>query len=257
MADKTPENLVRLNKLLARYGIASRRGADLLIRQGRVTVNGRRVTNVGLKVSPDAKLRVDGSPVDSPPPLEYVMLNKPPGIVTTRREQTNRPTVMDLLPPELRHLHPVGRLDRDTTGLLLLTNDGELTLRLTHPRHGCEKRYVVTIQGRLTPRDLTQLRRGILLKDGQTSPAKCRILEEPEDCTVVELTIREGRKRQVRRMFEALGKPVLALTRTALGPLALEGLRQGEWRRLTEWEVQALRQATQEMSTKPRCEPNT
>ncbi len=236
---------IRLNKFLARHGVASRRRADLLIRQGRVTVNGQRVTEVGAKVSPGADVRVDGQPLGEAPPLEYVMLHKPAGYVTTRRDFRDRPTVMDLLPPELQHLFPVGRLDQDTTGLLLLTNDGELTFQLTHPRHECEKTYVAVVEGELDEAEAERLRRGIVLKDGKTAPAKVRVLERGRERTTVELTIHEGRKRQVRRMFQALGKPVVSLARVRVGPLCLGELAQGQWRRLSEGELRDLREYLQ------------
>lgn len=219
----------RLQKVLARIGWGSRRVCEDLIAAGRVTVNGE-VAVLGRRVDPDRDLvEVDGGPVGVKPGLVHYLINKPFGVVTTVKDPQGRPTVMDLIPAEPR-VFPVGRLDRDTGGLLLLTNDGELANRLMHPRHGVDKEYLVEVeQGAVAPGGLRQLREGILLEDGLTAPAK---VSQP-DPGVLRITIHEGRNRQVRRMCEAIGHPVRRLVRTRIGPLSDRNLAPGSWRELT------------------------
>ncbi len=229
----------RLQKVLAATGFGSRRSCEELIAAGRVTVNGE-VAVLGRRVDPEHDLvEVDGAPIGVRPGLVYYLLNKPTGVVSTSRDTHGRPTVVDLVPSEPR-VYSVGRLDADTEGLLLLTNDGELANRIAHPSGGVDKEYLATVRGgRVTPSAIRSLREGIELDDGRTAPAK---VSQP-DVGVLRLTIHEGRNRQVRRMCEAVGHPVERLVRTRIGPLADRSLRPGEWRELTADERRALVEA--------------
>ena len=238
-----PEGPVRLNKFLARAGVASRREADAVIANGQVTVNGAVVTEMGVKVSASDRVAVDGRPV-TPSDLVYVLLNKPTDAVTTKDDDRDRRTVMDLLTlpeSEKAALFPVGRLDRDTTGALLLTTDGELAHRLMHPRYGAEKVYVVQTDAPLSDDDLERLRRGVDLDDGPAAADHAAFVDG--DRQRVGLRLHEGRNRQVRRMIEALGRRVEALERVGYAGLDLRGLRRGRWRRLEPHEVNALRRS--------------
>jgi 23S rRNA pseudouridine2605 synthase len=237
---------VRLVKFLAHAGVASRRSAERLIADGRVRVGGEVETNPATDVDADSGVTVDGKAV-APEPREVHALNKPPGVVSTARDTHGRPTVVDLVRSRGR-LYPVGRLDADSTGLILLTNDGELADLLTHPRYGVEKVYRVRIQpGRLSPRALKALREGVQLDDGPTAPARARQVAPG----VLEITLREGRKRQVRRMCEAVGHRVVELERVAFGPLGLRGLERGKSRRLKDAEVERLKRAASGRKRKP------
>lgn len=227
---------MRLAKFLAHAGVASRRAAEGLIADGRVRVAGEVVTDPARGVDESSRVTVDGRAV-APEPREVHALNKPRGVVSTARDTHGRPTVVELVRSQ-RRLYPVGRLDADTTGLILLTNDGELAERLTHPRHGVEKVYRARVQpGRVAPEALKALREGVELEDGRTAPARAR---QPAP-GVLEITLREGRKRQVRRMVEAVGHHVIELERVAFGPLGLRGLEPGQSRRLKRAEVERLR----------------
>jgi 23S rRNA pseudouridine2605 synthase len=229
---------VRLAKFLAHAGVASRRAAERLIADGRVSVAGAVVTDPATDVDTGSAVSVDGQPVE-PEPREVHVLNKPPGVVSTARDTHGRRTVVELVRSR-RRLYPVGRLDADTTGLILLTNDGELADLLTHPRYGVDKVYRAKIQpARVSPRALKALREGVELDDGRTAPARARQISPG----VLEITLREGRKRQVRRMVEAVGHRVVELERVAFGPLGLRGLEQGRSRRLKDTEVERLRRA--------------
>jgi 23S rRNA pseudouridine2605 synthase len=229
---------VRLAKFLAHAGVASRRAAEGLIADGRVTVGGEVVTNPATDVDAASAVAVDGRAVE-PEPREVHALNKPAGVVSTARDTHGRPTVVELVRSR-RRLYPVGRLDADSTGLILLTNDGELADLLTHPRYGVEKVYRARVQpGRLSPRAIKALREGVDLDDGRTAPARVRQVAPG----LVEITLREGRKRQVRRMCEAVGHRVVELERVAFGPLGLRGLEPGRSRRLKDAEVERLRRA--------------
>ncbi len=231
---------MRLGKFLAHAGVASRRAAEGVVAEGRVTVDGAVVTDPARDVDDSSHVAVDGRRVE-PEPQEVHALNKPAGVVSTARDTHGRPTVVQLVRSR-RRLYPVGRLDADTTGLILLTNDGELAERLTHPRYGVKKVYRARIQpGRLSPRALRALKEGVELDDGRTAPAQVR---QP-GTGMVELTIREGRKRQVRRMLEAVGHRVVELERVAFGPLGLRGLEPGKSRRLTKAEVERLRRVAE------------
>lgn len=231
---------MRLAKFLAHAGVASRRAAAGIVGEGRVTVDGEVVTDPARDVDESHRVELDGRRVE-PEPHEVHALNKPAGVVSTARDTHGRPTVVELVRSR-RRLYPVGRLDTDTTGLILLTNDGELAERLTHPRYGVKKVYRARVKpGRLSPRALEALKTGVELEDGRTAPAQVR---QPAP-GVVEITIREGRKRQVRRMLEAVGHRVVALERVAFGPLGLRGLERGKSRRLTSAEVERLRRTTE------------
>ena len=232
----------RLQKVLAHAGVGSRRAVEEMIAAGRVSVNGE-VAALGRRVDPAKdKVQVDGSTVPLATDLEYLLLNKPEGVVTTADDEAGRATVLDLVEAE-RRVWPVGRLDMATEGALLLTNDGELTLRLTHPRYHVPKTYLAEVRGSVGAAALKRLARGVELDDGVTAPAEARVRQRSGDRTLVELTISEGRNRQVRRMLEAVGHPVLGLARTAIGPLGLGRLKPGTWRRLSPDEVRALYRA--------------
>jgi 23S rRNA pseudouridine2605 synthase len=225
---------VRLAKYLAHGGVASRRAAEELIGAGRVTVGGEVVTDPARDVDDSSGVEVDGRPVVAEP-REVWALNKPEGVVSTAREPGSRRAVTELVDSSLR-LYPVGRLDADSTGLILLTNDGELAYRLTHPRYGVPKTYRVKLARPPSDRELERLRTGVRLEDGPTAPAEVRRFGECE----IEVTIREGRKRQLRRMAEAVGNEVSALERVRLGSVRLGGLRRGQARQLGDDEVRSL-----------------
>ena len=228
----------RLQKVLARVGIGSRRVCEDLIAEGRVLVDGE-IAVLGRRIDVEtALIEVDGAPVGVRPDLVHYLLNKPAGVVTTADDPQGRPTVVGMVPTEPR-VFPVGRLDLDTEGLLLLTNDGELTHRLTHPSFGVEKEYVAKVLGEPSRGALRRLREGIELDDVTTSPARAALL----DPSVLRLTIHEGRNRQVRRMCEAIGHPVVRLIRTRIGPLADRSLEPGAWRELTGDELRSLQRA--------------
>ena len=227
---------MRLNAFLARAGIASRRRADELIKAGRVTVNGT-PGQLNTIVGAHDRVEVDGEEV-ARQRLAYVLLHKPAGVVTTARDPQGRPTVVELVPSEPRVV-PVGRLDADTTGALLLTNDGKLAHRLAHPRYGVEKTYEAEVEGDPAEDALQQLRDGVDLEDGRTAPARARRLGSGR----VELVLHEGRKHQVKRMLAAVGHPVMRLHRAAYAGLTLEGLEPAEWRELEPSEVKRLSSA--------------
>ena len=238
----------RLQKILSTAGVASRRTAEELIRQGRVSVNGRTVTELGTKADPAAdEIKVDGRRVKAAQTLRYLLVHKPRGYVTTRRDPQKRQTVMDLLHGVREYVYPVGRLDFDSDGLLRLTNDGDLAAALTHPRHEVEREYRAVVAGVPDARALERLARGVVIDGRRTAPASVRLAERDRDrsarSAVLLLTIREGRNRQVRRMCEAVGHPVQRLTRIRIGPLRDDRLRPGQVRDLTPAEVRALKKA--------------
>jgi 23S rRNA pseudouridine2605 synthase len=229
----------RLQKVLAASGLASRRVCEDLIAEGRVRVNGE-VAILGRRIDPEVDLvEVDGAPVPLQTGLVHYLLNKPRGVLSTADDPQGRPTVVELVPPEPR-VFPVGRLDGDTEGLLILTNDGPLTHRLTHPSFGVEKEYVAEVEGRPSPAAVRRLREGVELEDGMTAPA--RVALTPPNVLI--LVIHEGRNRQVRRMCEAVGHPVVRLVRTRIGPIVDRRLKPGAWRPLTLDEVRALGKAS-------------
>ena len=228
----------KLQKVLARAGVASRRAVELLVMEGRVRVNGE-IATVGQRVDVATDvLEVDDALVAVNPDLVHYLLHKPAGVVTTASDPQGRATVVELVPVEPR-VFPVGRLDVDTEGLLLLTNDGELTHRVTHPSHGVEKEYLAELEGAPSRSTLRRLREGVELEDGVTAPAKASLVAP----TVLRLVIHEGRNRQLRRMCEAVGHPVLRLVRTRIGPITDTTLKAGEWRALAPEEVAALARA--------------
>jgi len=226
---------VRLNAYLARAGIASRRGSDDLIKQGRVKINDE-PGQLNTYVHPGDRVEVDGQPV-APQQLTYVLLNKPAGTVTTASDPQGRPTVVQLVDEVPERIVPVGRLDADTTGALLLTNDGALAHRLAHPRYGVEKVYEAEVDGHPSAEAIRRLEAGIELDDGVTAPAQARVLQPSR----IELTLHEGRKHQVKRMCLAIGHPVRRLHRARYAGLTLEGLEPGQWRELEPSEVKRLR----------------
>lgn len=231
----------RLNKYLAKAGIASRREADLLIGKGRVLVNGQVVSQMGMKVNPEIDhVEIDGKAIKFKPEYEYLVLYKPPGFLSTVRDPFNRPTVMDLLPKTKTRLYPVGRLDLDTSGLMFFTNDGDLALALTHPRHLVEKVYLTKVIGVPSTEKFQALSRGVILEDGKTAPAKVALEAVENGNAIVRIVIREGRKRQIKRMMKIIGHPVLSLHREAVGPLKLGNLRPGEYRQPSDYELQEL-----------------
>lgn len=234
-----------MQKYLARAGIASRRAAETWIAEGRVRVNGRAVTEMGLKVFPDDLVEVDGRRVVPERTPVYILLYKPANVVTTVSDPQGRKTVMDLVKGIPERLFPVGRLDYETTGALLLTNDGTLAHRLMHPRHGLKKTYEVLVEGVVDDATVQALEEGVVLPGEEdqrpTAGSVCRILGTDGQTTLLQLTIQEGRNRQVRRMMEAVDHPCLRLKRTGYGPLSLAGLRPGQWRHLRPDEVAALK----------------
>ncbi len=234
--------MIRLQKAISQSGLMSRRAAEQLIREGRVAVDGR-VARLGDRVDPSAgRVEIDGIPILVAPDLVTYLVNKPLGVISTSDDPHGRDTVIGLVPRDVR-VWPVGRLDSDTEGLLLLTNDGELTHRITHPSFGVAKRYVAMIESRPSRREVARLVSGVELDDGPAAAKSARIIDSSGDRTLVELEMTEGRNREVRRMFEALGHPVARLVRVAIGPLVDRSLGPGEWRRLTTTEVRSLYQA--------------
>ncbi len=233
----------RLQKYLAACGISSRRGAEKLIQAGQVEVDGRVVTEMGFLVDPAyMEVKVAGRPVAGPAELVYYALYKPPGYLSTAHDERGRPTVLDLLPAAPERVYPVGRLDLDSEGLILLTNDGALAKRLMHPGHSVAKTYRVTVAGQPTAAVIGQLARGIELAEGPTRPAEVRVVQAKKDGTELEIVLREGRKRQIRRMCAAVGHDVRRLCRIRIGSLSLGDLPPGGHRALSAAEVFQLRQ---------------
>jgi 23S rRNA pseudouridine2605 synthase len=242
-ADEEPQG-ERLQKVLARAGLGSRRACEVLIEDGRVEVNGE-VADLGRRVDPEHdRVSVDGVTIPVRAGLVYYLLNKPAKVVTTASDPEGRPTVVDLVPAEPR-VFPVGRLDWDTEGLLLLTNDGDLAHGLTHPSRGVPKTYLAEVSGVPSRGALRRLREGVELDDGRTAPAKARLAQTTPTGSALEIVIHEGRNRQVRRMCEAIGHPVRRLVRTRFGPLHENRLAPGQWRALTQAEIRALYAAIQ------------
>jgi pseudouridine synthase len=234
--------LIRLNKFIAQSGKYSRREADRLISQGKVRINGRVVQTLGQKIDSDRdSVEVGGSFVQPPEEMVYLMLHKPPGCLVTRRDPLKRPTVMDLLPPLASGTFPVGRLDLDSTGLLLLTNDGELAHRLLHPRYGIKKLYRVKVKSRPSRSSLDTLRQGVYLDGKKTAPARITPVSLSARQSWLDVEIHEGRKREVRRLFESEGHAVLELKRLRFAGLSLGKLNSGAWRSLSSEEVRGLK----------------
>jgi 23S rRNA pseudouridine2605 synthase len=236
------EKAERLQKILSAAGVASRRASEDLIREGRVSVNGTTVMELGTKADPERDdIRVDGRRIHPERRRLYLLLNKPRGYVTTRHDPQQRPTVLDLLKGVNEYVYPVGRLDYDSEGLLLLTNDGELAARLMHPRHEVERVYEVRVRGTPDAHVLDRLARGVVVEGRRTAPARVRLTAGRESQAIVEIAIHEGRHRQVRHMFDAVGHPVVRLRRIRIGPIADEKLRPGEFRELTPPELARLK----------------
>lgn len=226
---------------MARAGISSRRAAEELIAQGRVSINGHVTTELGAKADlTEDKVLVDGRPLSLPAANTVVVFHKPAGVVTTKSDPEGRTTILHYLPKKWHALHPIGRLDFDTSGVLLLTDDGELTQLLTHPSHGAEKVYWARVAGTVSVSTLKQLEAGIWLEDGKTAPCRARVRAQTEKNALVQLTLHEGRNRQVRRMLEAVGHPVRALRRVRFADIELDGLVSGGYRQLLPGEVHAL-----------------
>ena len=233
----------RLQKILSQAGVASRRASEQLMLEGRVTVNGATVRELGTKADPaHDDIRVDGRRIKVADRRRYLLLNKPRGYVSTRSDPERRPTVIDLLQGIHEYVYPVGRLDYDSEGLLILTNDGDLAARLTHPRHGVARVYEARVLGVPDDHDVDRLQRGVVIDGRKTGRADIKVLGPGH----LRVTVREGRNRQVRRMCEAIGHPVTRLTRVAIGPITDGRLKPGLWRELTDVEVKKLRAATDE-----------
>ena len=245
----------RLQKILSQAGIASRRASEQLMIEGRVTVNGATIRELGTKadLSHD-DIRVDGSRIKMVQRHRYLLLNKPRGYVTTRSDPERRPTVLDLLRGVPEYVYPVGRLDFESEGLLLLTNDGDLAARLTHPRHGVARVYEARVLGIPDARDVTRLGRGLVIDGRRTGSSEVKLLKGSRDATdgTLVITIREGRNRQVRKMCDAIGHPVTQLRRVAIGPIRDAKLKVGRWRELTTEEVTRLRKASVTTNSKVR-----
>jgi pseudouridine synthase len=240
----------RLQKILSQAGVASRRLSEELISQGRVQVNGVTVTALGTKADPAVdEIKVDGRRIHEQKRKRYILLHKPRGYITTRSDPQGRPTVLDLLRGVREYIYPVGRLDYDSEGLLLLTNDGELAARLTHPRHEVDKVYEARVRGVPDDHVLERLAKGVTIEGRRTAPAKVRVLDPPnkrpseKEQTRIELAIHEGRQRQVRKMFDAVGHPVVRLKRVRIGPIEDPDIPTGHWRELTPQEVSRLQRA--------------
>jgi len=231
---------MRLQKFLAHAGIASRRAAEDIIKQGRVTLNGKTITDMGVSVSNTDIVTVDGKLIANEEEKTYIMLNKPVGYVSSAKDQFGRPTVIDLVRDIDQRLYPVGRLDYDTAGLILLTNDGDFTYQLTHPKHEIDKVYEALISGIPTNEEIERFEVGLRIEDYTTSPAKIIIKKTNGDNALVHITIHEGKNRQVRKMCGAIGHNVLSLKRISIGPIALNDLAEGKWRRLSNAELNEI-----------------
>lgn len=254
--DTNQPQLERVSKLIARAGLASRRAAEDLIAAGRVAVNGHFISEQGLKADPDKdKITVDGTPIklEEKAPI-VVVLHKPKYTITTRDDPENRPTVFGLLPHRYANLHPVGRLDFETSGVLIFSDDGTLTHLLTHPSHGVEKVYEARVRGEVSKETIEWLEKGVRLEDGVTAPCRARVLAQREKNALVEVTLREGRNRQVRRMLEAVGHAASSLRRVSFASVELEGMAAGEHRELLPAEVKKLRRVA-EMGLKSKSRP--
>ncbi|HOQ67253.1 MAG TPA: pseudouridine synthase [Candidatus Atribacteria bacterium] len=237
----------RLNKFLAQAGVASRRKCDQLIKEGKVTVDGRVVTSPGEKVRGEEIIKVENKIVEKKEELVYVELYKPRGYITTVCDPRGRPTVMELVPEITTRVFPVGRLDSESEGLLFLTNDGALSYFLTHPRFEVEKKYLVYVSGEINERELSVLKRGIIVKEIPYRIRQGKIRDVYSNCSIVEVVLIEGKKHEIRIMFDYLGYPVLRLIRVGMGPLSLdENLLPGEWRYLSSKEVQLLQKYQEE-----------
>jgi 23S rRNA pseudouridine2605 synthase len=232
--------VVRLQKVLAEAGVASRRAAERIIIEGRVSVNGETVSELGRKVDPlHDHVAVDGKPVKARRKI-YLALNKPKGLVCSRKDELGRPTIYDLLPKEWGHLHSIGRLDFNSEGLIFLTNDGELSLHITHPRYGVRKKYIATVDGKVDEGMLRTFERGVYYEGERLKAEKTRLISATGTQSVIELELAEGKYREVRRMFETQARTVKKLQRIQIGKIKLGELKPGRWRTLTESEIKSL-----------------
>ncbi len=229
---------MRLNKYIAASGLASRRKADELIKEGKVRINGEVLDELGYDVTPDDVVEVNGNLIEPVKKYIYIMLNKPKGYITSAEDDKGRPTVMDLVNDLDGRLYPVGRLDYNTSGLLLLTNDGEFAYHLTHPKHQVEKTYLAKISGILSEQRIAKLRKGVDIGGFITSPARVKVLRQMERTALVEIRIHEGKNRQIRKMFAAVGNKVIELERIAIGDLQLGHLKTGHYRKLALREIE-------------------
>jgi 23S rRNA pseudouridine2605 synthase len=232
---------MRLQKYLASCGVASRRKCEEYILQGRVEVNGIKITELGTKVGSEDTVTCDHQIVKCVNQYEYYALNKPVGYVTTAMDEKDRPTVLDIIKDSQTRIFPVGRLDYNTSGLLILTNDGELTYALTHPKHAVNKTYHVKVKGKVSDAAISKLKNGILIDGRKTAPAIAEIIQMSPSSTMLSITIHEGRNRQIRKMCDAVGHSVLKLVRISIGDITLEGLTTGQYRKLTESEITYLK----------------
>lgn len=231
----------RLQKYMANAGIASRRKCEELISSGMVKVNGKTIKEMGVKINPDIDtIEVNGKVIKEPKKFVYILLNKPIGYITSVKDQFNRPTVMDLISTVKERVYPVGRLDYDTSGLLLITNDGDITYKLTHPRHEVEKTYLALVQGIPDGGVLEKFRNGLIIDDYITSQAWVKVVKTIKNNALLKIKIHEGRNRQVRKMCQKIGHPVINLQRIAIGKITLQGLKEGEWRYLNTEEIEYL-----------------
>lgn len=236
MSRQAKLNEVRLNKYIADSGIASRRQADELIKQGKVKVNGMVINEPGVKVSEKDCVEVQGQKIKARE-KKYVIFNKPPGYITTAKDPNERKTIYDLLPPDMKHLKPAGRLDKDSSGLLILTNDGELILKLTHPRAKVPKVYRVNVEGKINQQDLYAMQKGIEIEEGKIAYAEAAVLDYANSVTTLEIHLYQGYNRQIRRMMEILNHPVISLKRIQHANMVLAGLDKGKFRYLKKKEV--------------------
>lgn len=235
---------MRINKYIASCGVASRRKAEELIISGRVTINGELITELSTTVDETKDIvEVDGLPINQEEKKVYILLNKPEGYITTVKDQFDRPSVLDILKDVEERVYPVGRLDYETSGLLILTNDGDLTYKLTHPKHEVEKTYLAMVNGIISPEEKRRFENGLQIEDYTTAKAKLKIVkaDEEKNYSVCKITIHEGRNRQVRKMCKAIGHPVRNLRRIQMGRINIRGLEVGEYRNLTEDEVKYLK----------------
>ncbi len=236
--------MIRLNKYLAQSGVASRREADRLIQEGRVSVNGEAVCDLGIKIDDEKdQIKVNGRKIRLARKHVYLMLHKPPGLLVTMKDPFNRPTVVDLIPEAGTRIFPVGRLDFSSEGLLLLTSDGELAHRLMHPRYQIEKVYLTAVRGIPAEKSLEKMKKGVYLDGKKTAPAKVSVLDRNDKKSLLKIAIHEGRKREVRRMCQTLGHSVVSLKRIQFGRLTLGRLKRGEYRHLSQYEIDFLKKS--------------
>ena len=235
---------MRINKYIASCGVASRRKAEEIILDGRVTVNGKLVTELAFNIDEDKDIvEIDGEQIGVEKNNVYIVLNKPEGYITTVKDQFDRPSVLDLVSDIKERVYPIGRLDYETSGLLLLTNDGDLTYKLTHPKHEVDKTYVARVKGKLTKEEIERFKTGLKIEDYTTAPAKLKVIkyDEQRDSSLLEIKIHEGKNRQVRKMCKAINHPVLRLRRSAMGKIKIGDCEIGKYRYLTEDEIKYLK----------------